>query len=78
MPLQCNDSQPYLRRFPHGWPTEEFMKSHLKNRCRYMVKMGYEADDVSMETNENDTDDGISDNDDISDNDEEIEGIEYF
>ncbi|KAF8224790.1 hypothetical protein L208DRAFT_1128737, partial [Tricholoma matsutake] len=28
----------YFKRFPHGWPIEEFLKSNLKNKHAYARK----------------------------------------
>ena len=38
----------YLKCFPRGWPVEEFLKSHLKNRHAYACKRGYLEDNTNQ------------------------------
>ncbi|TDL14136.1 hypothetical protein BD410DRAFT_699571, partial [Rickenella mellea] len=36
--------EPYLGRFIHDWATEEYLKSHLKNKRQYQKRMKYGQD----------------------------------
>lgn len=53
--LLARKRQPYLERFARDWATEEFLKSHLKNKRRYNKRMGYddEMPDSPEEPEEN-------------------------
>ncbi|KAF9800013.1 hypothetical protein IEO21_10457 [Rhodonia placenta] len=53
--LLARKRQPYLERFARDWATEEFLKSHLKNKRHYNKRMGYddEMPDSPEEPEEN-------------------------
>ncbi|KAH9844116.1 uncharacterized protein C8Q71DRAFT_903221 [Rhodofomes roseus] len=40
--------QPYLKCFPRDWATEEYLKSHLKNKRRYNRKIGLDVDEDEL------------------------------
>ena len=36
---KVKERQPYMARFAHNWPIEEYIKRHHKNVCAYLKKL---------------------------------------
>jgi hypothetical protein len=68
----------------HSWAVEEFLKSHLKNRCAYDQKHGFLEDVANLDNQEMDDDDvDTADSDENAedenmDEEEEVDGGFFF
>ena len=62
---QARQRHSYLKRFPHGWAVEKFLKTNLKNKRAYARKHGYLEDKTNWgregSKDDEDEDDGASD-----------------
>lgn len=76
--FQARQRHSYLKRFPHGWAVEEFLKTNLKNKRAYARKRGYLEDKTNRGRERNkddeDEDDGVSDSEKGDDGGERTDG----
>ena len=70
--LQARQRHSHFKKFPHGWPIEEFLKSNLKNKRAYARRRGYLGDQTNRDREWNKggegSDDGNDDDEGAGDN----------